>query len=260
MKKALKTKLGEISIDLIDEPRAVARLDIDPEPVKELALSISELGLLQPIVIREAAGRYEIIAGHRRYLAHKLIGLESIKASVVKMSDKDTVIARATENLRRVDLTPMEEAAIYSDLVNVHKMDFEEIGKKMGKTAGTIKRRLDLVKMPPILQNAVHQKLISMTVAEELWPIADLTSLEYYLTFAIENGCTKEVARQWCKDWKDSERRSDETGELPGGHQSPQEPRPYYVACDLCNGPAEMSTMVRMSVCPVCYKTIKENM
>lgn len=260
MQKVSKVKSCEVALDLIDEPRAVARMEIEPEPVKELALSISELGLLQPIVIREVAGRYEIIAGHRRYLAHKLLGLKNIMAGIVKMSDKDAVIARATENLRRVDLTPMEEAAIYSDLVNVHKMTFEQIGKKMGKTAGTIKRRLDLVKMPPVLQNAVHQGLISMTVAEELWPIADPTSLEYYLTFAVENGCTKEVARQWCKDWKDSNRRSEESGELAGGHQSPQEPRPYYVACDICNGPAEMSTMVRMSICTVCYKTIKDNM
>jgi len=260
MAKNVIEKLVLVDFDLIDEPKTMARLDIDPEAVAELAQSISEIGLLQPIVLREDAGRYEIIAGHRRYLAHEKLGLPNIKAIVKTMSDQDTVIARASENLARVDLTPMEEATIYADLVNVHEMSLEQIGQKMGKKPGTIKRRMDLLKMPPALQKAVHQGLISMSAAEELWPINDETDLDYYLLFAVENGCTKQVARQWCKQWKDSQRHQSEPGVETGGASSPYEPRPYYLPCDICNGPEEMEKMVRMTVCPVCYKTIKENM
>jgi len=260
MAKKVSEKLEYVDLKQIDEPKSMARLDINAEAVTELAQSISEIGLLQPIVLREDGQRYEIIAGHRRYLAHKQLEVTTIKSIVKTMSDQDAIIARASENLARVDLTPMEEATIYSDLVNVHEMTLEQIGQKMGKTPGTIKRRLDLLKMPPALQQAVHKGQISMSAAEELWPISNMTDLEYYLLFAIENGCTKEVARGWCKQWKDTQRHQANPSEEGGGASSPYEPRPYYVPCDICNGPEEMEKMVRMAICPACYKTIKENM
>ena len=260
MAKVSKDKIAEVDLALIDEPKAMARMDIDLEAVAELAQSISEIGLLQPIVLRGDGGRYEIIAGHRRFLAHKKLGLATVKAIIKTMSDQDAIIARATENLARVDLTPLEEAAIYADLVEGHEMTLEQIGQKMGKTPGTIKRRMDLLRMPPALQAAVHKGQVSMSAAEELWPISNETDLEYYLLFAIENGCTKEVARQWCKQWKDTQRHQANPGDEGGGVSSPFEPRPYYVACDLCNGPEEMDKMVRLSICPKCYEIIKQNM
>lgn len=260
MAKTLKGKMQAVKMDLIDEPKSVSRLNIEKGPVEELAKSIYENGLLQPIVLRVGNGRFEIIAGHRRFLAHRLLEKEMINAFASEMTDQEAIFARATENLARVDLTPLEESAIYGELVDVHGLSFEEIGKKMGKTAGTIKRRLDLLRMPPILQQAVHNKQISMSVAEELWPIANVTDLEYYMSFAVENGCTKSVAREWCREWKDGQRRRENPGEVPGGGASPQEPRPYYVACDLCQGPAEMDKMIRMAICTDCHKLIKENM
>ena len=260
MTKVSKDKIAEVGLALIDEPKAMARMEIDPVAVEELAQSISEIGLLQPIVLREDGKRYEIIAGHRRFLAHRRLELSTVKAIVKTMSDQEAVIARATENLARVDLTPLEEAAIYADLVNGHSMTLEQIGQKMGKTPGTIKRRMDLLRMSPKLQQAVHKGQVSMSAAEELWPISNETDLEYYLLFAIENGCTKEVARQWCKQWKDSQRHQAGASEEIGGAISPQEPRPYYVACDLCQGPEEINKMTHLSICPECHKIIKQNM
>lgn len=260
MAKVLKDKIAEVELSLIDEPKAMARMEMDPEAVAELAQSISEIGLLQPVVLCENAGRYEIIAGHRRFLAHKRLELPTIKAIIKNMSAQDVIIARATENLARVDLTPLEESTIYTDLVNKHNMSIEQVAQKMGKTPGTIKRRMDLVKMPPALQKAVHKGQVSMSAAEELWPISNETDLEYYLLFAIENGCTKEVARQWCKQWKDTQRHMESPSGEGGGVSSPYEPRPYYIACDLCNGPGELEKMVRMTICPECHAIIKQNM
>lgn len=260
MAKVLKNNIVEVDLALIDEPKTMSRMEIDPDYISELAKSISETGLLQPILLRTVGERREVVAGHCRFLACKKLELPTIKSIVKKMTDQEAAIVRATENLARADLTPMEEAKNYRELVDVYGMTFEQVGEKFGKTAGTIKRRMDLLKMPPSLQEAVHKGQVSMSAAEELWPIANPTDLEYYLLFAIENGCTKEVARQWCGQWRDSQRRSEEPGVEGGGASSPFEPRPYYVACDLCNGPGELDKMVRMSICPGCYATIKANM
>lgn len=255
-----KLTIKNISLDLIDEPAGIVRMEISSEAVSDLAQSISEIGLLQPILLRPDGERFEIIAGHRRYLAHKELGADKIRASVKEMTDQEAAFCRATENLARVDLTPVEEAAIFVDLVNTHKMTYEQIGRKVGKSPALVKRRMDLLKMPPQLQEALHKKLISISVAENLWPISDMTDLDYYLSFAVESGCTREVARSWCKEWKDKKRRSENPGVEGGGHASPSEPRPVYVSCDFCHGPMEVGQETVLRLCPVCMKTINKNM
>jgi ParB/RepB/Spo0J family partition protein len=250
----------DVPLEQIDEPKGMLRMEIDSEAIGDLAQSISEIGLLQNILLAVDGDRYEIVFGHRRYLAHKTLGLTSIKAIVRTMTQEEIGVARATENISRADLTPIEEAATYLNLIENYGMAIEHVAKKMGRKVGTIKRRMDLLKMPPQLQKAVHAKSISMSVAEELWTIADMGELDYYLSFAVDGGCTRDVARTWAKEWKDKKRRSENPGE--GGDQSfaPTEPRPVYVTCDLCVGPMELGKENILRVCKDCMKTIKQNM
>ena len=261
MKGNIKPKVSDVLLVDIVEPKGIVRMDISPDYIKELAQSISEMGLLQPILLASGDDKYEIVAGHCRYLAHKLLGLSTIRAMIRKMSPEDIGLARATENIARLDLTPIEEAATYKNLIEEYGMTLEKVSQKMGKTPGTIRRRMDLLRMPPILQKAVHSKQISMTVAEELWPISDEAQLDYYLIFAIENGCTKEVARQWAKDWKDSCRRAGSAGEGTGFIPlAINEPRPHYFPCDICHEPVELNETQIMRVCKGCGSAIKKGM
>jgi len=260
MTKQHKQVIEKVAIELIDEPKDVLRIDIDPQGIDELAQSISEIGLMQPILIAVDGDRFELVFGHRRFLACKKLELSSIRAIVREMTAEEIGLARATENINRADLTPIEEANTYRNLISVYGFTVEDVAKKMGRTAGTIKRRMDLLKMPPQLQEAVHGKRISITVAEELWPIADLTDLDYYLSFALDGGCTKDVARSWYKDWKDKKRRQQSASGEGVQEFSPAEPRPVYVSCDLCHGPMEIGQELVMRICPDCANTIKKNM
>lgn len=255
-----KRKISEIKLSAIFPPNVVDRMEIDANKVAELAESISEVGLLQPILLRPIPDGYEVVAGHRRFLAHQKLGVSVIDAVVQIMTDQEAAIIRASENLARENLTPLEEAVIFNNLIKAHSMAIEQVAKKFGYKPGTIRRRMDLLKMPPQLQEAVHKKQITVSVAEELWPIADTGSLEYYLMFAVENGCTKETARGWCKEWKDSKRREGSSGGGGGQIFAPSEPRPVYVTCDLCVGPMEIGKETVLRVCPECYKLIKSNM
>lgn len=257
MPKVSKEKIHEIDLSLLDEPRGSIRIEIDDERVSELAQSISETGLQQPVVVRPVGDRYEIVFGHRRFLAHKKIELPVISAIIRKMSDQQAAVSRATENLSRVDLTPIEEAATYKDLMDVHGMTVDQIAAKVGKSPAVVMRRMDLLKMPPALQQALHQGKISMSVAEELWPITDVSVLEYYLSFAVDGGCTKEVARSWCKEWRDTQRRSLSPGVEGGGGSSPYEPRPHYISCDICQGPVELGKDTVFRACPKCAELIR---
>lgn len=248
----------EVPINQIDPPLRPARFEIDSERIEELAKSISEIGLLQPILLRPVNGRYEIIAGHRRYLAFRHLKKDKIPARVVTTEDTACIIARATENLARHDLTPIEEAQIYHELVYQYGMTVEEIAKKLGRSPGTIQHRIDLLEMPEILQKAVHEKKISQTVAEELWRLKDESAISYYLEFCIEHGATKAVVRGWVDDYLKAKRQEKYAGTSGSPLVSPFSDKPVYVSCDLCSGPTRLGDEIVMRVCPDCVRALKK--
>lgn len=258
MVKASKMRVQEIKLDLLDEPVGDIRLEIDPEKIQSLAQNISEVGLLQPINVRPIKERFEIVAGFCRYKAFLLLGRKNIPAIVGAFSDVGTALARASENLRRIDLTAIEEAAIYADLHDTHGLSYDQIGKKMGPSAGVIRRRIDLLRMPPDVQKAIHRGQISMSVAEELWSIGDEGGISYYLEFAIEHGVTKEVARSWAHDWKKSKRGGDGAGGEGDPLASPMEVPPSFIACDFCRGAVELGKETILRSCPDCVELIKK--
>lgn len=258
MKKASDLNARMVAVKNIDEPAGVIRLEIDALEIRDLGRNIEEVGLVQPIIVRPVGKRFEIVAGHRRFLAVKGLGWQEIACIIRRIDDLQCALARASENLGRVDLSPIEEAAVYSELHKQHKLSYEQIGSRMGRTAGVVKRRLDLLRMPPQLQQAIHKKEINYSVGEVLWSLGDIEAIDYYLMFAIENGATRNVVAEWVKDWKDRKRREGSDVGGGGGLQSPMESRPYYTACDLCNGPMEIGTETTIRTCPGCTKVITD--
>lgn len=252
-------KVKQIPMDKVHEPGAVVRMDINQEDLQELADNIAEIGLLQPILVRAVGDHFEVISGHRRYLAHRLLNLGKIACITVSMDDVECAVARGSENLGRVDISPIEEAAIYGDLRDNHGLTAKEIGERFRKSVGVVKRRLDLLKMPPQLQMAVHRKQISYSVAEELWSLGDNSGIDYFLGYAVDHGATVSVVRGWVKDHKDAKRReSSDVGER-GGEKAPLQTRPVYVACDLCREAMEIGTETLFRTCPKCKDNILQS-
>lgn len=257
MPKVSKPTIKMIPLEKIDEPAGRIRLDIDPEEIKSLAENIEAVGLLQHILVRPKGERFEIVAGHRRVLAFHKLGRKKIACVVQARSDVECALARASENLGRVDLSLVEEAAVYADLRDRCGLTVDEIGKYMSKSPGVVMRRLDLLKMPPQLQKAVHFKQIAYSVAEEFWSLGDEGAIDYYLSLAIEHGVTQKVARDWVKEFKDKKRRQEPGTVDGGGVASPLEPRPIYMPCDLCTGPFVLGEESRLCVCSNCIQLIK---
>lgn len=250
----------KILLSLIDRPDVPDRLSINPDEIKELASSIAEVGLKQPILLRPKGLRYEIVAGDRRYQACLSLGNGEILAFIETLSDGEVSILRATENLQRADLTIIEEARIYKRLHNDHGMSWDQIAKKTGKTPGNVKRRYDLLKLPDMLISALHEKKIGYAVAEELSRLKDIGRIEYYLGYCIDHGATREVVGGWVKEELSLIRQKESSGG-GGDWGSPQlELAPVFVACDLCRGPMEIKAVVYMRICKECHVVIKQNM
>lgn len=248
----------KVKINLIDRPTDVARLDIDQSEIEELACSIGEQGLLQPIVINKVGNRFEVVAGDRRLMAVKTLHHKMIMARVVEMGKKEVALARATENLQRKNLTPVEEAMQYQGMFKKLKLSLEEIGKKVGKSPGVVKRRMDVLRMPESFKIALHAKKISMTVAEELWSCQDAAHREYLLEMGIEHGITRTVARMWVDDYNKELRNKLEFGGEGRGKGSVMEKEIIYRSCDLCREPVDLSKVEEIRMCPDCFGAIME--
>jgi len=257
-KKSKADRIQVLDMKMIDRPVKIARETIDPERVRELAEAIREKGLQQPIKVRPVNGRYEIVFGDRRYLAHKLLELKTIKAIVEEMDDQETAIIRGMENLQRENLSPSEEARHYRELKDEGGLSIPQIAKKTGKTYVTIKRYLDFSEFPEEVRRAVDLKKLSMQVVETLREIEDPDIFKYHFEMAAQNGITINVARMWVDDHLKSQAGkfySDGGSLPPGGVESA--PKPVFMTCEACLGPVEMKDVRSMVVCIPCLKKVR---
>lgn len=258
VKKRKADRIEVIDLKMIDRPVKIARETIDPERVRELAESIRESGLQQPIKVRPVNGRYEIVFGDRRYLAHKLLELKTIKAIVTEMDDQETVVIRGIENLQRENLSPSEEAMCYRALKDEGMLSIPQIAKKTGKTYVTIKRYLDFSECSEEVRRAVDQKRMTMNVLEALREIEDPEVFKYHFDMAAQNGITIQVARLWVDDYLKSKAGKfySDGGSLPAGGVDSVS-KPVYMTCECCLGAVEMKEVRSMVVCIPCLKKVR---
>lgn len=260
VKKAVKSETKLVELGLIDPPDGHVRMDIPERTIFELSESLKEVGLIQAILITPVDGRYEVVVGHRRYLAAKRLNWDKIKAEVKKLDKKEIAVMRATENLQREDLSPIEEAAIYLDLFNESGFTLKMIADKMGRASSYIKRRMELLRLDDEIQKAVHQRKIGIEIGEILSKIEDKKELYRYLEMAIENGVTKDVANMWVDDIRKSIQYLN-SREMGDRHIAEEIiPEKIYTPCQFCEGPMEYKDMRVVKICQTCFDQVRKSL
>ncbi len=131
------------------------RKDFDPEALEELASSIREQGVLQPLLVESWASGYRIVAGERRWRAAKLAGLAEVPVLVRSFTDESRMEIALIENIQRSDLKPLEEARAYRNLMDVFSLTQDDVAKKVGKQRSTVANALRLLRLPDEMQIAV---------------------------------------------------------------------------------------------------------
>ena len=151
------------------------RQTFDAESLAELAASIREQGIIQPLLVRPLAdrpGHYQIVAGERRWRAARLAGLSEVPVTVIEADDRKAAELAMIENLQREDLNPMEEAAGYRSLIDQHHMTQEEAANRVGKSRSAVTNALRLLELTPAVQNQVEAGLLSAGHARALVPLS----------------------------------------------------------------------------------------
>ncbi len=161
--------INEIAIDLIDANPNQPRREFDEQAMQELATSIREIGIIQPITLRQTEeGRFQIIAGERRWRASQIAGLRAIPAYIRTISDEGIMEMALVENIQREDLNAIEIALAYQHLLDNDGMTQEKVSERVGKSRAAIANYLRLLRLPAQIQLALQKKEIDMGHARAL--------------------------------------------------------------------------------------------
>ena len=156
------SSLNEIEISKISLNPNQPRTNFDQKSLDQLASSISELGLIQPITVQQSKEEFVLISGERRLRAFKLLNLKSIPAYVRTANDQTSLEMALVENIQRRDLDPIEIAISYQRLTEELNISHDEMSKRVGKDRSTITNYIRLLKLDPIIQSGIRDKFISM--------------------------------------------------------------------------------------------------
>ena len=151
----------QIDINKIEANENQPRKVFDDEKIEELATSIKENGLIQPIIVRKYNRNYQIIAGERRFRACKLAGLKTVPCIIKDIDDKQVDTYAIIENIQRENLSPIEEAKAYKTLIDTYNMNQTELANKVGKKQSTIANKLRLLKLSDDVKEALKTKQIT---------------------------------------------------------------------------------------------------
>ena len=216
------SSINEIEISKISVNPNQPRREFNQEALEELASSISEIGIIQPITLRELSlDRYQIIAGERRFRASQLAGLKSIPAYIRKASDENVLEMALIENIQREDLNAIEVALAYQHLIEEYDLTQERLSERVGKKRATIANYVRLLKLPAPIQVALQHRQIDMGHARALLPLENPKLQIKLLKDIIKNNYSVRKVEEIVKDLNAGEELS--SGKKKQNAQLPEE-------------------------------------
>jgi ParB family chromosome partitioning protein len=167
-----RERVQRVALDRIRPCPLQPRKDFSPDTLRELADSIKEQGIVQPLIVRERDGHLELIAGERRWRAAQLLGLAEVPVILRQADDRAVLELALIENLQRENLNPIEEAHGYSQLIEQFQLKQEEVATKVGKSRAAVANALRLLKLPPSLQASIREGRLSVGHAKVILGLA----------------------------------------------------------------------------------------
>ena len=168
-----RERVERVALDRIKPCSFQPRKHFSEEALRELADSIKEQGIVQPLIVREQGGYFELIAGERRWRASQLAGLTEVPVIVRKADDRAVLELALIENLQRENLNPIEEAHGYSQLIGQFQLKQEEVATKVGKSRAVVANALRLLKLIPTIQDSIRDGLLSVGHAKVILGLAN---------------------------------------------------------------------------------------
>lgn len=196
------TDARDIFLEQIDEPAAAMRSDIPRDAVFELAADIKKNGLINPITVRPRGQRFEVVAGHRRFLAHRYGGMAAIRCIVRELTDDEALSIMTSENLKREDVNPVDESSHVARLLTLHNNDVGKVADIVNRGRDWVESRAAIALMPEDIKAELRAERIKIGVALALAQIDNDLDRQAVLGMAISQGASVVMAQYFLAQWK----------------------------------------------------------
>lgn len=249
---------GYVMVEMSEilEPAHQLRQQITEEGLEELKASMGKRGLIEPIKLRPKGDKFEIIAGHRRFLAAKDLGWTEIKAIIEEKSDEETILDAIHENIHREDMSPLEEGRGARLVMEKEGKTLKEVARMFSKSESWVQGRLDILEMPIELREAVDVGALSIGACRELARITDDAQRAYYIEYAIKQGATAQLCAFWRGRWEVERTVNDPSAMASGASLLTPPPMEVTLPCFWCDCAVPIHLLDHLRVCPRCRETV----
>jgi len=237
-----------LPLGMIDEPPRPIREAMDDELLQSLAASIGEIGVTNPIYVIPAGKRWEIVAGHRRFLASRIAGKVDIPAMCCPSRDVARHAIMLHENVEREELTAAEEGIFFAELMEQEGMDEEKLIRAVRKSGDYIADRLRLLRGDAKVFEALRLRQINFGVARELNKCPDESYRRMYLQTALEQGATARLVASWVAAYKANARPVDTVNLEANLAPTAPEGETPAICCALCGGSKDPWMLVNVMI------------
>lgn len=253
-KEKPKQEITEIYADQIIEPVDAMRTDFDDAALRELAESIKQNGLINPITVRPVGEKYEIVAGHRRFKACCLVPISKIPCVIKTMSDDEVYSLRAHENLFRADIDPVDEALYIGRMVGEDESKVAQVAKLVNRSEDWVFDRLQILHYPDYFLPPMKIGQIKLGVAKALSQIEDEYYRKMFFDNALRDGMTTWTADYYLSQWKAGIFKKGEEIMPPDSTLGPSAPATIRQKCEKCGGMAEAPNLTNVFIHMECPK------
>ena len=251
-------KILDVELGKIIEPQDALRIKPSDESITKLANSINKIGLINPITLRPLpSGKFEIIAGHRRFLAVKSLNRKTITANIMEETDKIADAAKIAENMERKSLTSFEEIMSMANYAQKYELSLSEFCEIFGLSKSAASRYLTLAEAPDDIKIGLHNGTINMSAAVELMRIKNdedrINFTRQYIEYKWTAAQLKQNIEMWDaqKEWYKYQEEHKEEIEAKMPHVA------TYIECQMCGAETPLEEVESVTVCPKCREAIE---
>lgn len=245
-----------IPLEQIQDPDAPARLHPEDAEIEDLAASIAEIGLINPLTVKPVGDHFEVIAGHRRLMACRFINYSPVPCMVREGEDDKTYETMLAENVARKDLSPIEEAAILREMQERLNYGVGTLSKVVGKSPAWVQQRLQLLHLPPDLQEDIHERGLPIETAKALAEVDDVDVRRRWAREAIVNRVGFRSVKLWVQSYQQQKAIEEVTEETIRDIEQQREPTVPKGSCWVCKDRYPYEQLKSVLLCRNCYREL----
>jgi ParB family chromosome partitioning protein len=249
-------QIRHIRIDKLKPPEFDQRITESPVEDDELMESIKELGILEPLIIKEVTDGFEIIAGNRRLKQAGRAGLAAVPCIVVKTTGAASEKIKLHENIHRLPLSHIDQGYTFAHLIKLYNMTEQQVATLSHRSIAYVSQHLSLIQSDPTLVNSVHDGRINFSVARELMRCKDSDERQRFQNIAENSGATQYVVRTWVDESNKETDNINETVREQNPNPSYEKPQIPMYPCAACEVPTSIIEMKTVRLCPECHHLI----